>query len=104
MCARLATHLVHHGHLIPDWIQRGCDEDWGVYLESTTDDARFQYHICFFPGPADASQNQMLIQYNLQPHRANLPPDHSIHRTMQSFGNLFSGSRMLTKSQFEAEY
>ena len=109
VCAKLESHLVQHGHLIPDWIQGGCDEDWGVYLESKLNDTTFQYHICFFPGPLGTTQSQMLIQYNarlpfmkrLFRKPAELFPERPIHETMRSFGNLFNSSQMLTEFQFE---
>lgn len=31
VCSKLETHLIRHGHSIPDWIRGGCNEDWGVY-------------------------------------------------------------------------
>ena len=31
---RLGEHLEANGHSIPDWVRGGCQEDWGVYLES----------------------------------------------------------------------
>lgn len=112
VCTKLEAHLAQHGHDIPEWIQGGCDEDWGVYFESKLNETTFQYHICFFPGPQNTTQNQILIQYHVKlpfiqrlfrkPDR--LLPDHSMHGTMQSLGNLFSASRMLTQSQFEDEY
>ena len=112
VCEKLETHLIQHGHSIPDSIGGGCNEDWGVYFKSTLNDKLFEYHICFFPGPQGSTQNQMLIQYH-----ARLPflkrlfrkplellPDDPMQKTMQSFGHLFSGSRMLTQLQLEREY
>jgi hypothetical protein len=112
VCAKLESHLVQHGHSILDWIQGGCDEDWGVYFESQRNGTTFQYHICFFPGPRDTTQNQMLIQYHVRlpfmkrlfRKPVELLPDHPIHKTMRSFGDLFSASRQLTQVQFETEY
>ena len=112
VCTKLESHLVDSGHAIPDWIQGGCDEDWGVYFESKMDESDFQYHICFFPGPKGTPQFQMLIQYHVKRSFMNrlfgkpieLLPEHPLHGTMQSFGNLFSASRMLTKAQFKNEY
>jgi hypothetical protein len=110
VCAKLETHLVQHAHSIPDWIQGGCDEDWGVYFESKIDDATIQYNICFFPGPQNAVQNQMMIQYHMRlPFLKRLfrrppevLPESPLHEIMRSFGKLFSASRMLTQSQFES--
>lgn len=112
VCEKLETHLTQHGHSIPDSICGGCDEDWGVYLESTLNETIFEYHICFFPGPQDNKQNQMLIQYHIRlpflkrlfRKPLELLPDDPMHKTMQSFGNIFSASRMLTQSQFEREF
>jgi len=112
VCAKLETHLVQHGHTIPDWVQGGCDEDRGVYFESQLNETTFQYTICFFPGSPGTTQNQMLIQYDavlpflkrLFRKPPELLPDHPIHETIRSFGNLFSDSRMLTQAQFEREY
>ena len=112
VCAKLESHLTEHGHELPDWIQGGCDEDWGVYFESKLNETTFEYHICFFPGPQDDTQYQMLIQYHVRlpflkrlfRKPSALLPDDPMHRTMQSFGDRFSQSRMLTQSQFESEY
>ena len=112
VCGRLESHLVQHGHSIPNWIQGGCEEDWGVYLESVFNETKFQYHICFFPGPENTTQNQMLIQYHVRlsfirrlfGRPAELSPHHPIHEVMGTFGALFRGSRMLTQSQVESEY
>jgi hypothetical protein len=112
VCSRLETHLTQSGHSIPDWIQGGCNEDWGVYFESNRNGKIYQYHICFFPGPNDNTQNQMLIQYHVrQPFLTRLfrkppelLPDDPLHETMQSFGRLFAASRMLTQVQFKNEY
>ncbi len=112
VCAKLRTHLLQQGHLVPDWIQDGCDEDWGVYFESKLNDKTFEYHICFFAGPSGTTQNQMLIQYRIRRtlmqrlcRKSNeLPPDTPMHETMRSFGELFCASRMLTQTQFVSEY
>lgn len=111
VCRKLETHLIQNGHSIPDWIQGGCEEDWGVYFKSKLNETHFDYHIGFFPAPENSSQNQMLIQY-----RVHLPflkrlfrnpfallPDDPMHQIMRSFGDLFSESRMLTQSQFKNE-
>ncbi len=112
VCRKLESHLVGHGHSVSDWIHGGCDEDWGVCFESTLNNITFQYHICFLPGPQDATQNQMLIQYHVRlPFFRRLfqkPPelssDHAIHEIMRSFGDLFSELRMLTQARFETEF
>lgn len=112
VCARLETHLVQNGHSIPDWIHGGCNEDWGVFFESKLNETTYQYHICFFPGPQNTTQNQMLIRYHVRlpflkrlfRRPAELLPDDPMHEIMQSFGRLFSASRMLTQMQFENEY
>ena len=35
VCTKLEAHLVQNGYSIPARIRGGCDEDWGVYFEST---------------------------------------------------------------------
>lgn len=112
VCARLETHLTQSGHSIPDWIHGGCNEDWGVYFESKLKETVYQYHICFFPGLNDITQNQILIQYHVRlpflkrlfRKPAELLPDDPMHETMQSFGRIFGASRMLTQMQFQTEY
>jgi hypothetical protein len=112
VCSRLESHLVHHGHSIPEWVRGGCDEDWGVYFESQKHGERFDFAICFFGNPVGEFQDQMIVQYGpLTPFLKSLfkrPTDlgegHHLHKTMDEFGKSFSASRMLTKSQFEAEY
>jgi hypothetical protein len=112
VCSRLETHLIRHGHSIADWIRGGCEEDWGVYFESEFDAERFDYAICFFPVPGDEEQYQMVIQYRrkyplrkrLLSKPRQLEADHHLHKTMKQFGKTFNSSRMLTQSQFEAEY
>jgi hypothetical protein len=112
VCAKLETHLTQSGHSIPDWIHGGCNEDWGVYLESKLNETIYKYHICFLPGLNDTTQNQILIQYHLRlpflkrlfRKPAELLPDDPMHETMQSFGRIFGASRMLTQMQFKTEY
>lgn len=112
VCEKLESYLVHHGHSIPEWIQGGCDEDWGVYLESKQNETTFEYCICFHPGPKNTTQDQMLVQYHMRPpllkrlfrKPAPLLPDDLMHQTMRTFGDLFSSSRMLTRLELEKEF
>lgn len=112
VCVELGEHLARLGHSIPNWIQGGCDEDWGVYFESMLNGTTLQYYVSFFPSPRGDIQNQIMIQYQVRRpllrrllgKSSYLPPDHSIHETMRSFGDVFGKSRMLTKSQFDSEY
>ena len=112
VCAILESHLMQHGHSIPQWIQGGCNEDWGVYFESQLKETGYQFQICFFPGPQNTPQVQMLIQYHLRlsflkrlfRKSAELSPYDPMHETMKLFGCRFSTSRILTKSQLENEY
>ena len=112
VCAILESHLSQRGHSIPDWIRGGCDEDWGVYFQSKLNETTFEYYICFLPGPQNTTQNQMLIQYHVRlpflkrlfGKPVDLLPDDPMHSTMESFGDLFTASLMLTHTQFENEY
>lgn len=112
VCTQLETHLVQHGHSVPDWIRGGCAEDWGIYFESKLNETSFDYSIGVVQGPQDTTPIQALIQYGVQVpffkslfrKPVDLPTDHPIHETMRSFGKLLSPSRMLTQSQLEAEY
>ena len=112
VCGQLESHLVQHGHAIPNWIQGGCDEDWGVYFESILDETAFRYHTCFFPSPLDIPQYQLIIQYHVRlpfikrlfRRNVQLLADDPMHETMRTFGDKFRPSRMLTVSQFESEY
>jgi hypothetical protein len=112
ICSRLESHLVKHGHSIPEWLRGGCEEDWGVCLESQRDGERFNYQIQFFDSPRGQSDGQMMVQYQLKipflqrlfQGSSELGADHHLHQTMREFGNSFSSSRMLTNSQFESEY
>lgn len=112
VCHQLESHLVQRGHIIPDWLKGGCDEDWGVYFESLWNETRYQYEIGFWGGPEGDPQQQMIIQYDVlipflkrifrKP--VHLSFDDGMHETMRAFGKLFSDSRMLTRDQFEKGY
>lgn len=112
VCAKLETHLAQNGHSIPEGIQGGCNEDWGVYFESKLNGTTYEYHICFFPGPNGTTQDQMLIQYHVRlpflkrlfRKPAELLPDDPMHETMRLFGKMFASSRLLSKSQLENEH
>jgi hypothetical protein len=112
VCARLESHLVRHGHSIADWIKGGCEEDWGVYYESQRDTERFAYAISFFPVATGERQCYITVQYRLKVSflkrlfrkRSQLGSEHPLHKTMEEFGTVFRSSRMLTQSQFDAEY
>jgi hypothetical protein len=111
VCTRLESHLVQHGHQIADWIQGGCDEDWGVYFESQCGGQTFDYAIAFFGAPTGEPQNMLILQYHLKTPffrrlfkgQESLGVDHHLHRTMQQLAREFSSSRMLTQSQFDSE-
>jgi hypothetical protein len=111
VCSRLESHLIQHGHTIADWIRGGCDEDWGVYLESQCDAQTFEYIIGFFPSPSGETQNHIVVQYHLKvpflkrlfKKREMLDADHRLHESMREFGKTFASSRLLTQSQFDAE-
>jgi hypothetical protein len=112
VCSRLESHLTQHGHNIAEWIRDGCEEDWGVYFESEHNGQIFDYSICFFPAPAGETQCNMAVQYHVKvpwlqrlfKKPSPLVDGHRLHQTMQEFGEKFSSSRMLTQSQFDAEY
>jgi hypothetical protein len=112
VCSRLEPHLVRAGHVGADWLQGGCEEDWGVYFESQLGTETFDYAIIFFPSDDSKLQTRMAVQYHRKLRglkswfgKPEPPPaDHPIHRTMREFGALFESSRMLTQSEFAAEY
>ena len=112
VCTRLEKHLTQNGHSVPSWSRGGCHEDWGAVIESQLNETTYRYHIYYGPGQSDNTLNQMLIQYQRsQPilnwlfgKSSDLLPDDPLHETMESFGRLFSASRMLTRTQFGKEY
>jgi hypothetical protein len=61
VCSRLESHLIGHGHKIPNWVRGGCEEDWGVYFESQRDGQTFDYAVGFFPVAQGESQCYMAV-------------------------------------------
>ncbi|MBI1248640.1 hypothetical protein GC197_12470 [bacterium] len=112
VCEKLQSHLVDRRHSIPRWIEGGCEEDWGVYFESEFNQTRFQYYLCYFPGPVQQEDYGILVQYSINgPFLSRLfgkppviTPSDPMQETMRLFGNLFHESRMLTQSQLDREY
>ena len=112
ICCRLQSHLENDGHTINDWVKDGCEEDWGFYLESECRAETFGYAISFWPAPQGCTQNLMVIQYFLKQsffkslfqRPQPLSHSHHLHSTISSFSSRFTSSRMLTESEFQAEY
>src|SRR5690606_35827460 len=108
VCTRLGDHLTRNGHTIPEFVKRGCDDDWGVYFESTDGEETFQFYIGYFPGDKRTDPGMMFVRYYLkrpflellfsEPERT--PPRHSLHATMKEFGEAFAYSRMLSEDEF----
>ena len=104
----LETHLEKHGHTIPDWVKGGCEEDWGVYLESEKGDSRYQYAIGFFPDSDDGRTMAVHYERKVGFWRKLLrgcPPleiHDPIHDAMRSFGARYELSELLTQEQFDS--
>lgn len=104
----LGSHLEKHGHTIPVWVRGGCEEDWGVYLESEEADSRYQYAVGFFPDSNDSRTMAVHYERKVGFWRRLLrgcPPleiHDPIHDAMRSFGTRYEFSELLTEEQFES--
>jgi len=107
---QLGTHLQEHGHNIPEWIQGGCKEDWGVYLESQKDDVRYQYQIMFFP--RDDDTQSMAVVYGIKVGlwrrlfrgQPEISIDDPLNKVLREFGIGFERVELLTQKQFDEQY
>lgn len=112
VCAQLEDQLIEDGHDVPDWIQGGCDEDWGVCYETLLAEDRFDYAIMFFPEAKGVEQRSMMVQYQRKygfwKSLFHKPPvlaaEHPLHASMERFGKRFDSHRMLTKAELDREY
>ena len=108
LARELGASLKQHGHDIPDWIQGGCEEDFGVVLESHRGDVCYNYTIVFFP--ESGRDYRMAIQYGIHVGVLRrmfrgvpkLAADDPLHDLLRAFGGQFQNSELLTSSQFEA--
>lgn len=114
IAARLGDHLAKHGHSIPDWVRRGCEEDAWVYLESERERVRYDYVIVFFPRETGAEDDGrwMAVQYGIRrglwaalwSGRPKLRADDPVHEMLRQFGAARERFELLTESAFRKEY
>lgn len=115
ICHAAGTHvaqalqacLVKAGHQIPDWVEGGCREDWGVYLESEIAAKTMRYAIEYFPHLSPDQEEQMMIQYDERPgcpdSRRPLLADDPLHDTMRGFAEGWPSHRLLTQADLERD-
>ena len=103
----LETYLVAAGHQIPDGVEGGCGEDWGVYLESEIAAKTMRYAIEYFPHLSPDQDEQMMIQYQQRSgcpdSRRPLLADDPLHDTMRGFGEKWRSHRLLTQADLDSE-
>ncbi len=109
LSGRLEAHLTKHGHSIPRWIQGGCAEDWGAYLESVKGETRYRYSIMFFPRGRDTRSIAVMYEkkvgfwHSVFRGRPQLAADDPLHRVLWDFGADHERPQMLTQAQMDAD-